>query len=722
MSAYINNSDTILICYLGYLDKKIALKDFIERKSSQITLTPSNTVINEVVIKDYLSRGISISKESDNILLSPRKMIVNSGITPTDVLNIVGQLPGVNNLNESVSNIHIHGGTPDQNLILWEDITLYSTGHFFGILSSFNSGSVENISVSKDFFKSEYGGRSSGVVNMKGVNNIPKNTKASIGANLLHADFLLEVPITNRAAVFVSGCRSFYDVANNMSFKNLSKRVFQDSQIAESDNDILQKDIDVNYYNFASKILFKGNDYNFSASAYKSTDNHNFVVHERYNSNIFIEEDDINVDNYGFNTMLNYNQLGLINGKISYSLSKHYSNSTFDTSIKSNPFFYKNQYENGVSDRTFLTVNTIDINSSNNLRFGYELKNIDIDYDIKYLSNYEYYNGEDKKDEQQKHHSVFLEYNTKLGKKVNLTSGFRYTFKNQTTPNFFEPRLLFSADLFNSITFKIRAGLYKQYLNQIIEINDRNLTERIWKFVDNNNSNLLLTKSFSSGLQYSKYGFQIEFDAYYKKSTDINIYSFHFIQQESTNLIKMANSRTKGFDILFKKNIGLFNLWSCYTYSVTDLFLNEGKYNEEIIPAPHDQRHKLDVTLQFKKNNLELSGSWQYNSGKPYTKVDKIIEEETENYIYYFMGYTQVNDSRFPDFHSLNFSAMYNIKLSKKLNTKIGLSVLNITNRNNQYSTRNFITFDKNDNPKIIDNQTFLMNRFFNISVRLLWN
>ena len=41
-------------------------------------------------------------------------------------------------VDESVANINIRGGTHDQNLFLWNNIRMFQTGHFFGLISAFS--------------------------------------------------------------------------------------------------------------------------------------------------------------------------------------------------------------------------------------------------------------------------------------------------------------------------------------------------------------------------------------------------------------------------------------------------------------------------------------------------------------------------------------------------------------------------------------------------------
>jgi hypothetical protein len=54
------------------------------------------------------------------------------GILPglVDDVQSIQALPGVESTNESIANINVRGGTNDQNLMLWDNIKMYHSGHF----------------------------------------------------------------------------------------------------------------------------------------------------------------------------------------------------------------------------------------------------------------------------------------------------------------------------------------------------------------------------------------------------------------------------------------------------------------------------------------------------------------------------------------------------------------------------------------------------------------
>ena len=54
----------------------------------------------------------------------------------TDILRVVLSLPGVKSVGESSTGLNVRGGSVDQNLILFNDATVFNPAHFFGFFSS----------------------------------------------------------------------------------------------------------------------------------------------------------------------------------------------------------------------------------------------------------------------------------------------------------------------------------------------------------------------------------------------------------------------------------------------------------------------------------------------------------------------------------------------------------------------------------------------------------
>ena len=112
--------------------------------------------LEEVVVINYLTKGIS-KTNNGTIEADTKAFEILPGLIEPDVLQIVQNLPGIISVDERISNINVRGGTNDQNLILYEGIRMYQTGHFFGLISAFNPYLSEDITVSKNGTSAKFG-------------------------------------------------------------------------------------------------------------------------------------------------------------------------------------------------------------------------------------------------------------------------------------------------------------------------------------------------------------------------------------------------------------------------------------------------------------------------------------------------------------------------------------------------------------------------------------
>ena len=62
-----------------------------------------------------------------------------------DIIRAVLALPGVKAVGEVSSGFNVRGGSTDQNLILFNDGTIYNPTHLFGFFSAFNPDIVKDM-------------------------------------------------------------------------------------------------------------------------------------------------------------------------------------------------------------------------------------------------------------------------------------------------------------------------------------------------------------------------------------------------------------------------------------------------------------------------------------------------------------------------------------------------------------------------------------------------
>ena len=98
-------------------------------------------------------------------------------------------LPGVGFGIEGRSEVTVRGGTSDQNLILYDDVPLYSSGHLLGFISIFNPLAVKSVRLYKGQFPSRYGGRLSSVIDVASRDPNIHGIKGEYSFGLINSQF-----------------------------------------------------------------------------------------------------------------------------------------------------------------------------------------------------------------------------------------------------------------------------------------------------------------------------------------------------------------------------------------------------------------------------------------------------------------------------------------------------------------------------------------------------
>src|SRR5258705_12999839 len=113
----------------------------------------------------------------------------------TDLLRVVLTWPGVTAVGEGSTGFNVRGGSADQNLILFNDATIYNPSHLFGFFSAFNPDVVKGIELYKSAIPEKYGGRLSSVLDVSLQDGNKKEWTGSAGIGPLTGKFTIQGPI-----------------------------------------------------------------------------------------------------------------------------------------------------------------------------------------------------------------------------------------------------------------------------------------------------------------------------------------------------------------------------------------------------------------------------------------------------------------------------------------------------------------------------------------------
>ena len=217
---YLNTlkTDTLQIRFIGYRTMEIPVSEFLQHPCKKIKMQPEFTTLQSVFVSDFIAEGIN--KTVDGALFIHASTLgVLPGLTEPDVLQTIQTLPGIQSVNETISDINVRGGTNDQNLILWDGIRMYQSGHFFGLISAFNPYLTEKVTLVKNGSSANAGDGVSSTIDIRTDDQLSENFSATAGINMINADVLAKIPLSQKTSLHLSGRRSLADLLRTPTYE-----------------------------------------------------------------------------------------------------------------------------------------------------------------------------------------------------------------------------------------------------------------------------------------------------------------------------------------------------------------------------------------------------------------------------------------------------------------------------------------------------------------------
>ncbi len=634
--------------------------------------------LEEVLVYNYLIKGITLDNNG-SINIKPDKFGILPGLIEPDILQTIQALPGVTSIDETVSNLNVRGGTHDQNLILWDGIKMYQSGHFFGLISAFNPYLTNKVEVTKNGTSARYGDGVSSIINMQLDNSLNDESNSGLGFNLTHVDGFTKIPISDKFEVQVSARRSITDLIETPTYNQYFERIFQDTDVTNNQTEInntVTTSEAFYFYDLGAKLLYDISE--------KDKLRLNFL--NIYNNLDYLEEATINDVDEALSSGITQRNLAAgieyqrdWNGAFSTSLQVYVSN--YD--LKATNFDIINNQrliqENEVVD-TGIKIST-NYNIRDNLKWnnGYQFFEVGIS-NLQDVNNpiYRSYIKEVIRS-----HSAFSEMGfISNNSSTHLKAGLRGTYFEKFGDLLFEPRLSFNQRLLNYFKFELLGEYKSQTTAQIIDLQNDflGIEKRRWILANNADIPIVKSKQVSSGLHFKKNGLIISAEGYVKKVDGITTRSQGF-QNQFQYVNSIGSYEIKGVDFLINKQFSNASTWLSYSYSKNDYTfdsLNSGN------PFPNntDLRHAVTFAGTYDYRGLKFALGANWRTGKPFTSVNEfnpIIDDE--------INFNEPNANNLDDYLRIDFSTTYNFYLGRETKAKVGLSVWNLMNKKNNLNT-----------------------------------
>ena len=683
---------TLNIQHIGMKDTKMQLVVYSEGKLD-IDVDEQVQLLREVIVSsNKISNIKNVQMGMERLAIANIKNIP-SVFGEADVLRVITSLPGVKTVGEASTGFNVRGGSADQNLILFNDATIYNPSHFFGLFSAFNPEVIKDIELYKSSIPANYGGRLSSVLDITSREGNKKNLTGSAGIGVVTSRVHLEGPIIKDKTSFIFGARTTY--ANWLL--NLLPAAYEDSKASFQDIDFsLSHQVDSNN-TFYFSGYFSRDKFSLESDTTYGYSNRNLNIKWRHNfTNKFRGILIVGYDQYLYDVSSTLNKVNAF--KLGFDISQFNMKANFD--------YY--------------------INTHHALNFGISA----IRYTLHpgYLDPHSKESAvrpDDVETEQALESGLFFTHRYSPGTKLSFSTGIRYSMFNFLGPQevsqyvpgipvtdanrigtinydkgefiktYHGPEIRFSVRYAFTTTFSIKAGLntMRQYVHLLSNTTIIAPTD-IWKLSDPNirpQQGEQASLGFYKNLKSNTIETSVE--VYYKRIKDFLDYKpgaslllNHNIETEVIN----TKGKAYGAELLIKKPVGKLNGWISYTYSrillraydsTQGVAVNKGNF----YPANYDKPHDVTLTGNFRVNHrFSISLNTTYSTGRPITLPIAS---------YYYAGsqrvlYSDRNAHRIPDYFRMDFSMNIegNHKLTHITHNSWTIGVYNLLGRKNPYS------------------------------------
>ena len=629
--------------------------------------------LEEVVVVNYLTKGIS-KTNNGTIDVDTKSFQILPGLIEPDVLQIVQNLPGIISVDERISNINVRGGTNDQNLILYEGIRMYQTGHFFGLISAFNPYLSEDISISKNGTSAKYGNAVSSTMSINNSDNLEHKTTGGFGTNLLSVDGFSKIPLSKKTELQLAVRRSFTDLLVSETYDAYFDRIFADSELNTS-NSTTQLALEERFlfYDINAKFL-----YNIDSSSKLRVNVVNMYNNLEYNQvftsiNNDFQETKSELNQVSFGASTSYSKS--LKKDLNVSTEIYYSN--YDLDAKSNNIIDEQllNQENKVEDYGLRFDVSKIVSPSLKINLGYQFNEVGVTNSETVINP----NHRSLIKEIIRTHAVFGEVvRYSQSRNTYLRFGARISYFNKLQEIIIEPRFAFNQKISDYFRLEILGEIKNQSITQVIDLQQDflGIEKRRWQLANDTNIPLVKSQQVSAGLSYNQNNLLISIEGYYKNVSNITAQSQGFQNQfQFTNDI--GSYTVKGIDFLINKRINDFSTWLSYSFSKNDYhFENLNAGNS--FPNTLDLQHVANASLTYSISNFKIGFGMNWHSGRPYT-TPSVLQDESNLII----EYNTPNNSRLPDYFRTDISAIYNFNISNTVKADIGASVWNIFNQTN---------------------------------------
>jgi len=602
-----------------------------------------------------------------------------------DIVGAFSVTPGVVTTGDQGGQLYVRGGTPIQNKVLLDGMTVYNPFHSIGFFSIFETELVKNVDIYTGGFESKYGGRISSVMDITYRDGNRQEFGGKVSASPFLAKLVLEGPIGKKTKDGSPRAGSYIFSAKHSLLDYTSKSLYP--RINDGNG------LPFNFTDLYGKITFTADGGSkFSAFGFHNQDSVNYSVA------------DLNWDASGGGI----NFLMVPSGSPIF-IRGHVNGSNFQTTFAETalePRYSKiGGFDLGFDFSVFLK-------NESEMNYGFNLSG----FNTQFVT----YNEAKRKIEANNFTTeigTYFNYRKVTNRWV-IQAGMRvqvYASLNTISP---EPRLGLKYNANENLRFKFSGGRFSQNFTSASSDKDVvNLFNGLLSAPTNVQEQFInefqQMKDTKNGLQYAWHailGFEYDLgksitfnvEGYYKyfsQLSNINqnklyedVAQFEQIDDVFKKDFILESGQSYGVDFLVKYNKDRWFLWGVYSLGKNtrwDGFI-------EYFPV-FDRRHNINLVGSYlfgKKKDYEVNVRWNLGSGLPFTPNAGFYQAETfqggviTDYVTNNPSSTTTllgsfNSQRLPAYHRLDITFKKQVKFKNKTTMELIASVTNVYGRNN---------------------------------------
>lgn len=683
--------------YVGYHPLSIQLSPEQSREYQKLKLTPQVQEIEQITVSER-PPVLSNRKDPQSITVNAEQLSrLPAFMGGNDLFRQMQLLPGISAHDDLSAELNIRGSDGDENMILLDGITLYSISHFFGVFSAINPVMIDEVKLYKNAFPAEYGGRTAGVIEMESKQPVGIGLQGSAELNLLMANAYLTAPLGKNMGLALSGRITGQDVADT----RLYGLIHDDTPLPVRSlgngtgpgSSVLTAEPDFNFYDTYARWMWRPSTASsWAASFFYSKDLFNYQYEQqysrRYRGNLITTREAYHETADWANT--GFSVQGIQQWSPDLKSEVRLSYSAYQNEGHTNTFISMPMQNNSLvtlDNRTLNQVEGMEFNWKNewalspkeSLAGGYNFLRNEVDVKLEAeqspLLSRRQSAGQ---------HALFLEHQKQWAKRWKSTLGLRSTYYQPDGKVYFSPRFQLNYHLNEEWILKGALSRYNQFLREMNYEDRFGRSFDFWVLADDLEFPIAHANQAMLGFNWQKKGGELDVE-FYTKQTE-GVVAFALLapgfnpgsmtpSQEFDYRLFRGDGHSLGIDILFKKDWGPYSGWLAYTLSKTTQNYPQINRNEPF-PAQDDRRHQLKWANMVRLGHWELSASYIFASGRPFTDLARFQQQDRrEVMIEDFITYL-------PDYHRADAEVGYNFPISS-LKARAAVSVFNLFDHDN---------------------------------------